>query len=217
MLGANNEFIRISNLSQMGACEHRFVDSVNGRLYATTAMKTGTVMHYGLAMMQERLSQEQIVEKMKRGEEFHATEIFIRDYVLKLTGRIDSLYVHARRSGGRSDCIVIDHKYPKTPYTSIPTYYSIQLVAYVEALEHSSVYGSICRVVGAQLVSREKETHSVTSSVDMRADELSACRSHMGELADRAWKLKRGTEEPTHRRFDICSGRWLKCYCKNVD
>lgn len=216
MLGTNTEFIRISNLSRMGSCETQFVDGELGKLFTTKAMQTGTRMHDNLAKTQEKLSQGQIVEKIKNGEEFWATEMFIQDRVLKLTGRIDRLYVRPNPSDGKSDCVVIDYKYPRHPYRHIPTYYSIQLVAYAEAIEHSNVYGDICRVVDAQLVSREKETHSIMSSVDMGSDQLSACRSHMGELVDWAWQLKKGSVKPTHRRYDICSGEWMSCYCKDV-
>lgn len=209
-----NEFIRISELSQMGSCETKFVDAIHGKLFQNKAMKIGVTMHKKLEDTQPKMSREEIVEKMRKGEEFWATEIPIRDYKFMLTGRIDRIYVKGKMNGGKNECLVIDYKYPKNPYFSIPTYYSIQLVAYVCALEHWNLYNDVCKVVGVQLVSREKETQNILSSVDMDREKLDTCEKNMATVVERAWQLKKGIQNPEHRRFDLCNGEWIGCYCK---
>jgi hypothetical protein len=214
VLQSNNEFIRISDLSQMGSCETRFVDAVKGRLFTTTAMKVGAVMHDTLAKSEPKLSPTEILDKIEGREEFWVTEMPIKDLVFMLSGRIDRLYMNGKVSNGKSQCIIIDHKYPREPYRSIPHYYAIQLVAYASCIEHSPIYGRRCKVVDAQLVSREKETHRVTSSVDMGESSLESGIRNMPELVKRAWEIKREESAPEHRRFNIVKGEWMECYCK---
>lgn len=211
---SNKEFIRISDLSQMGSCETRFLYAVSGKLFATPAMRVGAVMHENLARSEPKLSLTQILDKIDKREEFWVTEMPIKDYVFMLSGRIDRLYMNGKVSNGRSQCVIIDHKYPKEPYTSIPHYYAIQLVAYASCIENSKIYGKLCKVVGAQLVSREKETHRVTASVDMSESSLESGMRNMRELVNRAWEIKRGESAPKHRRFNIVRGEWTDCYCK---
>ncbi len=209
-----NQFIRISELSQMGSCETRFVKAVSGTLYPTNAMQIGSIMHENLAKSQPKMTQEEIIEKIGKREEFGVTELPIRDYKLMLSGRIDSLYFTGKVHMGRNECVVIDSKYPKVPHTTIPTYYTIQLVAYTMAVEHSSTYGSSCFVAGVRLVSREKETHNIIENVEMGRAAIDKCESHMQELIERARELIKG-EQPKHVLFDILNGEWRECYCRN--
>ncbi len=198
----------------MGSCETRFMDAIHGKLFQNKAMKAGVIMHNKSAEKQQQLSREEIIEKMRNGEEFWATELPIRDYILKLIGRIDRLYVKGKMSGGRNECMVIDYKYPRNPYFNIPTYYSIQLVAYACALEHYTIYNNVCKVTGVQLISKEKESDNILSSVDIDEEKLNSCKSNMKTIVDRAWSLKKELQSPEHKRFDICKGEWLPCYCK---
>ncbi len=208
-----NQFIRISDLSQMGSCETKFVKAIAGELFPTKAMQIGSIMHENLAKSQPKMTQEEIVENIQKREEFRITEMPIRDFKLMLSGRIDSLYFTGKVHMGRNECIVIDSKYSRVPYLTIPTYYMIQLVAYAMAVEHSSTYGRTCFVSGVRLISRERETHNITGSVDANRETLDVCEPHMDELLRRADELKSG-KAPEHRLFDINKGKWVACYCR---
>jgi hypothetical protein len=209
-----NQFIRISELSQMGSCETKFVKAISGTLFPTKAMQIGSIMHEDLAKSQPKMTQEEIIENISKREEFEAVELPIKDYKLMLSGRIDSLYFTGKVHMGRNECIVIDSKYSRVPHRMIPTYYMIQLVAYTMTVEHSNMYGSTCFVAGVRLVSREKETHNITGSVEAGRDVIDSCESHMQELLNRARELVKG-EQPKHVLFDIFKGEWRECYCRN--
>ena len=193
----------------------RVLTVLNERLQITYNELADDISGYGFkpSQLDETLALlEQ--DKIEGREEFWVTEMPIKDLVFMLSGRIDRLYMNGKVSNGKSQCIIIDHKYPREPYRSIPHYYAIQLVAYASCIEHSPIYGRRCKVVDAQLVSREKETHRVTSSVDMGESSLESGIRNMPELVKRAWEIKREESAPEHRRFNIVKGEWMECYCK---
>ena len=203
----------ISSVSLLGECETKYADAIFGRLYATTAMKVGAAKHAELAQAMPKVSKEDIIRQIKAGGAFGVREIMVTDDRLRLKGRIDQLDLTGRRIGGRSEGIVIDDKYTRMRYDSIPSHYKLQLAAYASAVSNSSDYGSLCEVTGAKLICRNKMNHAIDKEFSVGCDELAAWKANIPLAAKVAWVLYEKKREPGHRRLDIGTGEWVSCDC----
>lgn len=205
----------ISSVSLLGECETKYADAIFGRLYATTAMKIGAKKHEELAKAMPKISKEEIIRDIREGKAFGAREITVTDERFKLKGRLDQLDLTGRRVGGKMEGIVIDDKYTRMRYTSIPPHYKLQLAAYASAISNSTDYGSLCEVTGAKLICRNKMNHAIDREFSVGCDELAAWRGNVPLAAKVAWVLYEKKREPGHRRLDIGTGEWKVCECSS--
>lgn len=211
----HRSLLPISSVSLLGSCETRFMEAMEGKQKVTKPMQIGKTMHRKLEERLPKVSTEEIVAQIKEGRRFGVREFSLTDRKLKLIGRIDQLNLLGRVVNGRNQGIIIDDKYPKSAYRGMPLYYKLQLAAYAAAVGNSDILGPICEIVGVSLVCREAGTHRILNTFSVEGSSLEICRGNVSIAAGRAWELYERKKEPEHRRFDIGSGEWVRCYCEN--
>lgn len=211
--GFHRTHLPISSVSLLGECETKYANAIFGKLYPTMAMKVGAAKHAELANALPKVSKEDVIRQMKAGGAFGVREIMVTDDKYRLKGRLDQLNLTGRRVGGKSEGIVIDDKFTRMTYGSIPLHYRIQLAAYAAAVGNSSDYGSLCEVTGAKLVCRHRASQVVRQEFSVNRDELETWKSNVPLAAKVAWVLYERKRVPGHRRLDIGTGEWMKCEC----
>jgi hypothetical protein len=214
--GYRRTHLPISSVSLLGECETKYADAIFGRLYATPAMKMGAARHAELARAAPKVTKEEIIRDMRAGKALGAREIMVSDDKYKLKGRLDQLDLTGRMIGGRSEGIVVDDKYTRMRYESIPFHYRIQLAAYAAAVENSRDFGHLCEVTGAKLICRNRLDHFINQEFSVGQEELSIWRRNVPLAAKVAWVIYEKQREPGHRRFDISTGEWGVCGCGGV-
>jgi RecB family exonuclease len=200
----------------LGECETKYADAMFKKSSPTVAMKIGVAKHAELAQAMPKISKEDIIRDIKEGKAFGAREIMVTDDRFKLKGRIDQLDLTGRRIGSKGEGIVIDDKFTKITYDSIPLHYRIQLAAYAVAVGNSSDYGSLCEITGAKLVCRHRPSNVVRQEFSVGREELETWKSNIPLAAKVAWVLYDKKREPGHRRLDIGTGEWEKCQCGGI-
>ena len=73
--------------------------------------------------------------------------------------------------------------------------------------------GGICKIIGAELICRQKDTHAIISKFDVGKDELNVWESNIPEAVKAAWSIAERKRAAEHRRFDIAKGIWGNCWC----
>lgn len=216
--GFTRKYLSISSVSVLGSCEMKFLDAIMGRTKQTTAMKAGKEAHERLAARLPKITKEEVINQIKSGMPLQVRELSVFDSKTRICGRIDQLRMTGTFEGHRHTGIIIDDKYPKDPNLihGLTLYYKLQLSSYAVALENSDQYGSLCKVVGAELIYREKATDKVIKSYEMDRKRLGDCTSNVGAAVDDAWSLYQKKKEAEHRRFDVERGEWVGCYCKSI-
>lgn len=211
--GFRRSYLPISSVSLLGECETRYADSIFGRLYPTAAMKVGAARHAELAQAMPKASKEETLGSIRAGSAFEVREIAVVDEKHKLKGRLDQLNLTGHEVNGKSEAIVVDDKYTRTRYDSIPQHYGLQLAAYALAISNSKDFGSICEVTGAKLVCRNRLDHFVNQEFIVGQEELRTWKASVPLAAKVAWVLYNREREPGHRRLDIGKGKWARCGC----
>ncbi len=196
-------------------CETRFMEAMEGKQKVTKPMQVGKAMHKKLEEGLPKISPEQIVAQIKEGKKFGVREFSLTYKKLKLIGRIDQLNLLGKVVNGKNQGVVIDDKYPKSVYRGMPLYYKLQLAAYAAAVGNSEILGPICDIVGVSLVCREAGTHTILNTFTVEGSSLDICKNNVGIATSRAWELYYKKKTAEHRRFDVGSGEWVGCYCRN--
>lgn len=203
----------ISSVSLLGSCETRFMDAMTGKLYPTKAMKIGQEKHEAIARALPKTNKEDIIRDMKSGTKFGVRELPVTDTKFNLKGRIDQLDLTGRMANGRSEVIIIDDKFTRTSYESMPSHYKLQLAAYASAISNSSDYGRLCEVIGARLRCRRRADNSLLREFSVEREELGSWRANVPLAAKVAWVLYKKEREPEHRRIEVSTGEWGSCTC----
>ncbi len=210
------KFLSISNVSMLGICETKALDSMLGKRRVTLAMKAGTAGHERLEEARPKMSKEEVVKRISGGLSVEVRELSIFDEKLKIVGRIDQLNVTGTMENGKNTGIIIDDKYPSTPPGNygITLYQKLQLSSYAVGLSDSELYGRICSVVGARITYRDRDTDAIIKELDMDRQRLETCKVNVPIAVQDAWGVYRGGQAPIHRRFDVERGEWVRCYCE---
>jgi PD-(D/E)XK nuclease superfamily len=211
--GFRRSYLPISSVSLLGECETRYADSIFGRLYPTAAMKMGAARHAELAHAMPKAGKDKILGSIRAGSAFEVREIAVADEQHKLKGRLDQLNLTGHEVNGKGEAIVVDDKYTRTRYDSIPPHYGLQLAAYALAIDNSKDFGGICEVTGAKLVCRNRLDHFINQEFIVGQEELRTWKASVPLAAKVAWVIYRKEREPGHRRLDIGTGEWVRCGC----
>ncbi len=211
-VAGRQELIPISKLSMICMCETKYYDAMTGKAPVTLAMRRGSDMHRELALRAPKMTVAEIMNGMATHLQFSAREISVIDTRLRLKGRIDQLNLTGKTIGDKSECIVIEDKYPRQPYDSIPQLYKLQLAAYALAMMDSKEYGRLCTVTGVQLICRGAD-HSALREFSAESAELSTWEYNVPLAVKVAWALYDGKRPAEHRRLDITTGAWGPCSC----
>jgi len=207
------KFLQISRVSRLGECEVKFVDAFVKPQVQTKAMKTGVKMHEELTEGLPKVSKEDVIKQISEGRKFGVRELFVTDNRYSIRGRIDSLEMTGNVVDGRNEGIIVDDKYTRMEYDSIPLQYKLQLAAYASAIRNSAEYGSICSIIGARLICRVSGTHEIIKEFEAGRAELASWVYNMPIAAKVAWVLYKGERKPRHMRLDIGTGEWGVCGC----
>ena len=212
------KYLSVSAVKVQGVCETKVLETIEGKAAKTPAMKAGIAAHEKLAEALPKISKEEIIESIRSGKAADIRELPVFDPKLHITGRIDHLSVTGMIENGKNTAIVIDDKFPNSTsaFHGFTLYYKLQLAAYAAALANSYEYGNICRIVGARLIYRDRQTGNATEQYNMGRERLETCVSNVGMAADNVWRVYRRQQEPVHRRFDVEKGEWIGYFC-NAD
>ena len=209
-------YLSVSNVSALGMCETKAYEYLQIKARPqNAAMKEGAVAHEKLTEKLPKVSKEQVIEEIKSGRRVHVRELSVFDSKLHIVGRIDQLDVTGIVEDGKNTGIIIDDKFPKetTKIYGLTLYYKLQLASYAAAMENSYDYGSICKIIGARLIYREKQSNSIIRQFEMDRNRLNSCTFNISIAVEDTWKLYRKEKGPEHRRFDVENGNWVGCYC----
>lgn len=213
----DRKFLSISSISMLGSCETKFLETIQGRKPTTPAMKAGTVAHEKVAEALPKITKEEIIGDIKAGKQIKVRELPVYNSKMNICGRIDQLDMTGRIENGKNTGIIIDDKYPSSTSRiyGLTLYYKLQLSSYAVALDDSDAYGNICKAIGAQLIYRERGSNTILQHYEITRPRLEVCTANVGIAIKDAWNLYQGKAKPEHRRFDVESAEWIRCYCQH--
>ncbi len=206
------DYLPISSISMIGTCETRFLESVMGKQKITSLMKKGKEKHEELTEGLPQIKKDEALKKIKSGIKCSFRELNVIDEKLKAIGRIDELQFDGGFINNKRTATLIDDKYPKRIYGTMPLYYKLQLAAYTSAIHNSVDYSKICVITKAVLLCRNYD-HSIAKDFEVKKEELMSWEDNVSEAIGVAWEIFRNKKEPEHRRFDVSSNEWLECFC----
>ncbi len=208
------KYLAVSAVSALGRCETKVIEYLFKPKPQTPAQAAGTAAHKAAEAKAAPMTKAQLMDGLRTGLQLDAREVMLYDSKSMICGRIDHLQATGRMEQGRNASLVIDDKYPYRPdrIYGITLPYKLQLSGYAVAISGSE-YGPICRIIGAQLIYRETGTDRILKRYEMDSARLDACTANMQTAISTAWQLYRGEKEPVHRRFDVETGEWVRCWC----
>lgn len=212
----HRDYLPISSISFLGTCETKFLESVLGKQKVTTLMKIGKEKHEELTEGLPVIKRDDIFQNIKSGKSCIVREISVKDEVLKIIGRIDELQFIDGFINNKRTATLIDDKYPRIIYDTLPIYYKLQLASYSAAIHNSTDFSKICIVTKAMLQCRNSN-HSILKKFEVQKKELAEWEYNVPKAVDIAWEIFRNKKEPEHRRFNVSEGEWLDCLCNKIE
>ena len=185
-----------------------------GKLRVTKKMQIGTVGHEKLAARLPKLDKEEMFRIIKSGANCFFREVPVLDGKLKIIGRMDEIRFDANAVSSKRPATLIDDKFTKVEYTAIPLYYKLQLALYTCAVDNSYDFSKLCNINKAVLICREQGTGRIMRTLEAENRELDIWRSNAPAAVSHTWDMHSNNKPPEHRRFDVVTGEWAKCWCK---
>jgi hypothetical protein len=206
-------YLPVSSVSLLGSCETKVYESLMGGLKVTKRMQIGKVGHEKLVEKLPKLDKEEMFKIIKSGAKCSFREVPVLDEKLKMIGRMDEIRFEAGVGRSKRPATLIDDKFTKAQYSAIPLYYKLQLALYTCAVDNSEDFSKLCNINKAVLICREQGTGKIMKTLEADSQELDVWRSNTPAAVSYAWDMYSNNKQPQHRRFDVVTGQWAKCWC----
>lgn len=207
-------YLPVSSVSLLGTCETKAYESLIGKLQVTKKMQIGKIGHEKLVAKLPKLDKEEMFKIIKSGANCFFREVPVLDEKLKTSGRMDEIRFEANVTNSKRPATLIDDKFTKVEYNAIPLYYKLQLALYTCAVDNSNDFSELCKINKAVLICREQGTGRIMRTLEAENRELDVWRSNAPDAVSRTWDMYSNNKLPEHRRFDVVTGEWTKCWCK---
>ncbi len=209
--------LKVSSLSDLGICQVEFLNRMLGKVKTTPQMKTGEKHHEKLTEGLEKITDEDIIRFVKRGEKFDVREVFVKSDKTKLIGRIDQINFLGFKKGllrfghTKNLAIILDDKFTRKNHFEIPNYYKLQLTGYSTALGSDSRFEDLVDVVGVKLSFHDIETRKHMNTFEVDSDILDNWEAKIHKVVNEGLKIL-DKQKAEHKGFNIENGTWEDCW-----
>lgn len=199
--------ISVSDLSYLGLCQIAFLFNKRAKI-VTRAMVQGAKRHNELLLQTEILGEEQMIEKIVRGEKFVAREINVADYENGLRGRIDELEFLGHNNDRKNSVMIRDDKFSYSGFLGMNDVHRIQLSSYAFMTPKDAKFENLVDVIGASINFRKFNS---ADSVEFKVSgkQLSSWTEKMPALTELANNILSNEIVPAPRGFAMLDSDWL--------
>lgn len=191
----------------MGLCQIAFLFNKKAKI-VTHAMIRGANRHNELQRRAEVFTEEEIIEKIVRGEQFVAREISVADHENGLRGRIDELQFLGRNTSGKNAVMIKDDKFSYSNFLGMNDTHRIQLSSYAFMMPKDAKFKNLVEVVGAAINFRKFDA---APAVEFRVSgkQLVSWTEEIPMLAELANDILSKQKAPEPYSFALMGSEWL--------
>ena len=199
--------ISVSDLSYLGLCQIAFLFNKKAKI-VTRAMMQGAKKHNELQQRAEFFTEDEIVEKIVRGEEFVAREISVADHENGIRGRIDELQFLGHNEEKRNAVMIKDDKFSYSNFLGMNDAHRIQLSSYAFMMPKDAKFKNLVKVVGASINFRK---FNATDAVEFKVsgNQLSSWTEQIPELVELSANILSNEIVPQPQSFTLMDSEWL--------
>ena len=196
--------ISVSAISYLGMCQIAFLFNKKAKI-VTRAMIEGARRHNKLFLVTEALTQEEMIEKITKGEKFVSREISVTDHQNGLRGRVDEIEFLGPNENGKNMVLIKDDKFSSTKFSVMSNVHKIQLASYALVMPNDPKFKGIVEVVGASINLRSLDSEQF-DELKMPVDELNSWGRKIPDLLEFADNVYKNNITPKPCAFSIAEG-----------
>ena len=199
--------ISVSDLSYLGLCQIAFLFNKKAKI-VTRAMMQGAKRHNELQQRAEFFTDEEMIEKIVKGEKFVAREISVADNENGLRGRIDELQFLGHNNDKLNEVTIKDDKFSYSNFLGMNDVHRIQLSSYASIMPKDAKFKNLVEVVGASINFRKFNTADAVE-FKVSGKQLSSWTEQIPKLTELGNEILSNREVPGPYSFAMMDSEWL--------